>query len=294
MTNPSRRRTDGDETWNRLREWTKGQKAAERLASHILSAEEFKSIDPSHPLGGRDGIKDIICVKDGYKWIGACYFPRGQKPFKEIKDKYDDDSKGIEKNSVDGIVFITNQELSLAERKKLTSCTSKNKSEIYHLERLVHLLNCPDNYGVRLEFLDIEMTKEEQLSYYVQRDKRFSRINENIENFMADYKSFKEMMIEEDFRIKSRTEEEIVEAIDEFFDKVWYDRHQGLKYNIDNGLEKVDPDIWKGALKAAKRVERKYGKRNLGPWSDFEWGMINGKLSALRWVLGDDWDMLDT
>jgi len=26
----------------------------------------------------------------------------------------------------------------------------------------------------------------------------------------------------------------------------------------------------------------------------FEWGMINGKLSALRWVMGDEWDMLDT
>lgn len=31
---------------------------------------------------------------------------------------------------------------------------------------------------------------------------------------------------------------------------------------------------------------------NLGPWSDFEWGMINDKLSAIRWMLGDEWDML--
>jgi hypothetical protein len=47
------------------------------------------------------------------------------------------------------------------------------------------------------------------------------------------------------------------------------------------------------ALDAAERVK---GRRpDLRPTeSDFEWGMWNGKLSALRWVLGSEWDFLDT
>jgi hypothetical protein len=28
--------------------------------------------------------------------------------------------------------------------------------------------------------------------------------------------------------------------------------------------------------------------------SDWHWGFVSGKLLALRWVLGDEWDMLDT
>ena len=41
----NKRRTGGDETWNRLLTWTKGQKSSERLAAHILRAEGFKSVD---------------------------------------------------------------------------------------------------------------------------------------------------------------------------------------------------------------------------------------------------------
>ncbi len=32
----------------------------------------------------------------------------------------------------------------------------------------------------------------------------------------------------------------------------------------------------------------------LGPYTDFELGMLNGKLSTLRWVLGSERDFLDT
>jgi hypothetical protein len=44
---------------------------------------------------------------------------------------------------------------------------------------------------------------------------------------------------------------------------------------------------------SARTIEQKDSLDELGPWDDFDWGMINGKLSALPWVLGDEWDMLD-
>jgi hypothetical protein len=103
---------------------------------------------------------------------------------------------------------------------------------------------------------------------------------------------------------------EIVDAAGELMDKVWYNRHKYSEEMIASGKTKlvdketfpvkdhlcrpVQRDIWEGALKSAARVEKKYGLENMGPWTDFEWGMLNGKLSALRWALGDEWDMLDT
>lgn len=117
-------------------------------------------------------------------------------------------------------------------------------------------------------------------------------------------------MLEHEWTEEPRRLTEIVDVIGELIDKVWYNRHQIRREKIEAGKIKIveketyppkdyrertiQRDIWQGAKKSARRVEKKYGLENLGPWTDFEWGMINGKLSALRWVLGDEWDVLDT
>jgi len=101
--------------------------------------------------------------------------------------------------------------------------------------------------------------------------------------------------LDEDFSmILLRGEKQLHQAEEEYFDKVWWNRHQVWREKIEAGEEPPpNPEIWAKATAAAKRIENKYGEENLG-WDDFDWGMVNGKLSALRWVLGDEWDFLDT
>ena len=160
------RRKRGDETWNRLLNWTEALKASERLAGHILAAEGFVSIDPSHPLGGPDGLKDIVCERDGIRWVAACYFPNGKKPFSDVKSKFESDIRGGSENDAQGFAFVVNQYLTLRQRDQLKAISGIEFVEIIHLERIVNILNQPSFYGIRLEFLDIEMTKEEQVAFF--------------------------------------------------------------------------------------------------------------------------------
>lgn len=291
------RRAEGRETFYRLLEWDKGQAASERLAALILEQEGFRDIDPSHPLGGKDGGKDMLCEFNGFKWIGAAYFPRGQQNFSAIKKKYRHDLEGAYRNGAKGIAFITNQELLLMERKTLEETDETLDVRIYHLERIANILNMPKMYGIRLEYLEIEMTKEEQLAYFSYvNEQGITRIERKLDDLCENIRNRSERIsvfddIEGD---EVRTLEDVLEAENMFFDKIWFDRHLSLEYRIEQGMEDVNPEIWQGAMESARKVIEKYGEENLGPYSDFEWGMLNGKLSALRWVLGDEWDMLDT
>jgi hypothetical protein len=78
-----------------------------------------------------------------------------------------------------------------------------------------------------------------------------------------------------------RTRAAIQRAAEEISDKVWHDRHV-MSGRPNEGRE------------AAKRIEKKYGQKNLGPYDDFELGVLTGRLYAIRWALGDEWSNGDT
>jgi hypothetical protein len=94
---------------------------------------------------------------------------------------------------------------------------------------------------------------------------------------------------------ETRSLAEILKAENEYFEKIWYVRKLILQEEIEDGRhEPLNPQLEEQMKAAMRDIERRYGEDNVGPWNDFGWGFVQGKLSALRWVLGEEWDFLDT
>jgi hypothetical protein len=110
---------------------------------------------------------------------------------------------------------------------------------------------------------------------------------------------------EEDWTEQPRKLSVIREALDELIDQRWYSRHCSLADEVESGevrvVDKVDHpsdwsdpnlinrEFWEQAEEKARHLKKKYGTDKVGPSDDFEWGMIDGKVAALRWVLGAAW-----
>jgi pyrimidine deaminase RibD-like protein len=93
--------------------------------------------------------------------------------------------------------------------------------------------------------------------------------------------------------ILRRSDNSIAEVLDEITDKVWYVRKLIMFEKMARGEEERRPEMehfFQAAIKKMKEMEEKYGGRENLVYDDFEWGFLQGKMSALRWVFGDDWE----
>jgi hypothetical protein len=105
-----------------------------------------------------------------------------------------------------------------------------------------------------------------------------------------DGKPIEEMLPHYDM-VLYRSAEESSEAYEEFRHKTWWTRHQNLLWHVKNG-ERINPEILKRAKAAAKEVEERYGRKELKKLlnDDFERGTIFGRMQALAWMSGMEWD----
>jgi hypothetical protein len=104
-----------------------------------------------------------------------------------------------------------------------------------------------------------------------------------------------ELWDDEEFVDQVRTPEEIHAAAEEYFQKLWYYRckHRG-DHETSLCLTPTTPEIQAQIDKQCQEIESKFPKEELPPWNAYQYAEVCGKLSALRWVLGYEWDMLDT
>ena len=223
---------------------------------------------------------------DGKRWIGAVYFPRGQQSFPDIKKKFAHDLDGVKANNAEGLAFVTNQELRLGERKILTELMPEVDVQIYHLERIASLLNTPSFYGIRMEFLDIEMSKEEQLSFFADQDQRLARIEGTLAQMAIGIDGYKTLLTSTPPKQQTNDEDE---EWDEFLKSLvqwmrlqtWqmsFVKKFGLivichcDTRLKTALKLSIPKYGRERSNLLKRVIQQYGEENLGPYSDFRLG----------------------
>lgn len=89
-----------------------------------------------------------------------------------------------------------------------------------------------------------------------------------------------------------RKSKEITEYMNEACDMVWLVRHFNLL--ATGRLENAPADIVDEAKRQADRICIEHMIEDGDEISDWEYGYWSGILAALRWVQGEEKDMLDT
>jgi hypothetical protein len=107
-------------------------------------------------------------------------------------------------------------------------------------------------------------------------------------------RSLKALGIEEGIgRNLSRSLADVLDAEKQLGERLWYIRK--LAYLDDPAPDsRASPEGIVGMLRGMHEIEQTHDPATLTVANDYELGLLKGKLSAIRWVLGEEWEMLDT
>ena len=90
----------------------------------------------------------------------------------------------------------------------------------------------------------------------------------------------------------TRSLKNVKDAYDQLSERLWWNRHKMLVRRVEAGKVKHnegETKFYESAKEHARKMEEKYGAENLH-LSPEETLLEYGRLSALEWMLGIDWD----
>lgn len=161
----------------------------EQMCLAVLASDKrFTDIRPRHPRGGPDGGRDIEATyRDNLKVFGAVGFINqandSDDQKKKTKAKFSSDlESAISADSrLGAFVFFTNINLTIGEKDKLIEETKDQGvayCEIFDRERIRIVLDSPDGFATRFQYLNIPLSEEEQASF-------FSRWGDDIQSVIS-------------------------------------------------------------------------------------------------------------
>ncbi len=148
------------------------------MCADLLSLDRrFSNVRPRNPKGGPDQGRDIEALFEGRALVFAAVgFIRGAQDTpqhrRQTANKFDHDLRSALKHApdLDVFVFFTNVALTAKDRDGLCDAARAIKhsiyTEIFDREQIRLILNTPRGFGLRFQYLDLEMSKEEQQSFF--------------------------------------------------------------------------------------------------------------------------------
>lgn len=151
------------------------QKHQEQLASSILRLDSsFSNVVARSPSGGRDGGRDIDAKHSMYgtchgavSFVAGCIDSSPQKKRILAKFKSDLQKAAALDDNPRLFIFFTNINFSPSEKTRLMSmCKSKDMNcDLYDRERIRGILDSPQGFFLRFQYLNIPLTADDQASF---------------------------------------------------------------------------------------------------------------------------------